>query len=104
MERDDFIDYNILTDIVGEELAEKVCEAFGGRSVYFPKRFEIVSKHKRLIRDFFKHNVSYSELAKKYGYTESHVRNIINNERKKRRKEKKQSTEYPSQPSLFDGI
>ncbi len=70
-----------IADIIGVEKAVKLCEVFSGISIYFPKLNTITrkSRYRQLLEDFKESKTSevYKELARKYGYSESHTRAII---------------------------
>lgn len=65
-----------LEDLIGPEAAQKVAEVFAGTNIYIPKNI-ITSQNYRAIRKEYKAGASYRELGIKYGYTETHIRNII---------------------------
>ena len=68
--------YSLLVDILGENQALTVAEAFSGTSIYIPKRI-VTSRRYRLIRDEFRVGADYHSLAGKYGYTVNHIRKIV---------------------------
>jgi hypothetical protein len=65
-----------LRDLLGNEQAEKVADYFSGSLVYFSKNIAIARKH-REIREAYREGAAYRDLGVKYGYTESHIRNIV---------------------------
>jgi Mor family transcriptional regulator len=71
-----------LTGIVGKEAAGQVAASFAGESVYIPKGITTAEQHKA-IRQEFRDGATYRELARRYGYTERHIRNIIHRKHKK---------------------
>ena len=68
--------YSLLVDILGEDQALTVAEAFCGTSIYIPKRI-VTSRRYRVIRDEFRAGADYHSLARKYGYTVNHIRKIV---------------------------
>ena len=68
--------YSLLVDILGEDQALTVAEAFCGTSIYIPKRI-VTSRRYRVIRDEFRAGADYNSLARKYGYTVNHIRKIV---------------------------
>jgi Mor family transcriptional regulator len=71
-----------LADIVGEEAARQVAASFAGTSLYIPKGIAVAECYK-LIRKEFEEGATYRDLSSKYGYTETHIRNIIHHKHKK---------------------
>jgi Mor family transcriptional regulator len=74
--------YEQLADLVGKEAAQRVVESFAGTNLYIPKGISTTTRHE-LIRKEFKEGATYRELSVKYGYTESHIRNITRREKSK---------------------
>jgi Mor family transcriptional regulator len=70
-------DFEMLANIIGPDLTRKIAETFAGSSVYIPKSVLNVLKHNE-IREQFKAGKSYRELCLEYGYAESHMRKIVN--------------------------
>ena len=68
--------YLLLVDILGEDQALTVAEAFCGTSIYITKRI-VTSRRYRVIRDEFRARADYHSLACKYGYTVNHIRQIV---------------------------
>ena len=71
-------DENILEDlegIIGTEAATRLVDHYSGSSLYFPQRLITKQKHRK-IREEYKNGATYRELAKRYQYTEQHIRNI----------------------------
>ena len=68
--------YSLLVDILGEDQALTVAEAFCGTSIYLPKRI-VTSRRYRVIRDEFRAGADYHSLARKHGYTVNHIRKIV---------------------------
>jgi Mor family transcriptional regulator len=71
-----------LTGIVGKEAAGQVAASFAGTNLYIPKGIVTAEQHKAIQQEF-RDGASYRELAIKYGYTETHIRNIIHRKYKK---------------------
>lgn len=69
-------DFALIEDIVGSEAAWKIAEMFAGSSVYFPKNM-ITNKNYYIIRKKHRNGATYRELSIEFGYTETHIRNII---------------------------
>jgi hypothetical protein len=65
-----------LRDLLGNEQAEKVADYFSGSLVYFSKNVVVARKY-REIRKAFREGATYRDLGTKYGYTETHIRNIV---------------------------
>jgi len=80
MENDDLLDE--LTAVVGRETAERLIEYYEGSNVYFSKRIRRKLKHQR-IKEEFKNGASYKELCVKFGYGETHIREIIHGKERK---------------------
>ena len=76
-------DYPDLVKFLGMEKAEKTIEEFNGTYVYFPsiKRCALTKVYGALREEFDGYN--HVRLAKKYGYTERHVRRIVGAVRKR---------------------
>jgi Mor family transcriptional regulator len=71
-----------LRGLLGDRQAEKVVDYFSGSQIYFSKNIGITRKY-REIRTAFREGATYRDLGAKYGYTESHIRNIIHRGRSK---------------------
>jgi len=69
-------DFDLIVELVGTKAAFRIAEAFAGSSVYIPKT---IMKHKEYheIRGRHRAGATYKELSGKYGYTETHIRNIV---------------------------
>lgn len=81
--------------ILGKEKARKLAKTFSGETVYFPEMKRACSgKVRQLILEQFDGN-NYSEIARKYGYSERHIRKIV-------KKGIAQKNIYENQISLFD--
>lgn len=69
-----------LIDLIGKEPTEKLCEEFGGSSIYIPKKdtwLRSVRNNNILIDNIA--GLSLSELRKKYNLSENTIRNILYN-------------------------
>jgi Mor family transcriptional regulator len=69
-------DFEQLEDLIGAEAAWKIAEVFAGSTIYIPKSI-LTNKNYFDIRRKYKSGSSYRELAVEFGYTETHIRNII---------------------------
>jgi Mor family transcriptional regulator len=69
-------DFEQLADLIGEEAAWKIAEVFAGSTIYIPKSI-LTNKTYFDIRRKYKKGMSYRELSVMFGYTETHIRNII---------------------------
>jgi len=74
-------DFEIIEDLIGAEAAWKLAEAFAGSAIYIPKNI-LTNRNYNDIRKKFKAGSNYRELSLEYGYTETHVRNIIHKKQK----------------------
>jgi Mor family transcriptional regulator len=72
---DDMIEQ--LAALLGKEKADEVAAFFAGESVYIPKR-RVIAKRHELIRADYRSGASYQELSLRYGYTQKHIRRIVN--------------------------
>jgi len=70
-------DYPELVVIVGYDKAQSVIKILGDMRIYFPtiKRSALEKIKKLIISEFNGYN--HISLAKKYGYSERHIRNIV---------------------------
>lgn len=80
-----------LADVIGIEATLKLCETFGGESLYIPLTDAVYAMVRRKwIREEYVHNNSNIRwIAKKYGLSEREVQRIVNEVR-------------PDQLSIFD--
>ncbi len=87
--------YPELCLILGEDKARITAKMFSGEIVYFPEiKRACAEKVRKLIKEQFDgHNLS--ELSKKYGYSERHIRRITE-------KPISKSQPYENQISFFD--
>jgi len=69
-------DFELIEDMIGTENAFKIAEAFAGSNIYIPKKI-LIRKNHHNIRKKYKAGSTYHELSVKYGYTTTHIRNII---------------------------
>jgi Mor family transcriptional regulator len=65
-----------LREIIGEEQAGRVAEAFAGTMVYIPKNVIARNLHKKIKKEFWD-GATYKELSRKYGYTERYIRSLV---------------------------
>jgi len=75
-------DFEQLEDLIGAEAAWKIAEVFAGSTIYIPKSI-LTNKNYFDIRRKYKTGSSYRELALEFGYTETHIRNIIHQKKDK---------------------
>jgi hypothetical protein len=69
-------DFEQLEELIGSEKAHKIVEVFAGSNIYIPKSI-LTTKAYQSIRSEYKAGSSYRDLSIKYGYSETHIRNII---------------------------
>jgi Mor family transcriptional regulator len=65
-----------LQNIIGEAAAKRFIEHYSGSNLYIPRGI-VIEQQNQKIREEFKNGASYRELALKYEFTETHIRNII---------------------------
>lgn len=73
---DDFSEgFKDIVEGIGIEAAYKLCELYGGLSIYIPK-VDYLTKRLRLlsIQEDYKKGVSFVEIAKKYNMSLNHIR------------------------------
>ncbi len=88
--------YRTIAKEIGFEGAKKLARLFAGDHVYFPTLEKACDpKRKELIRKEFD-GFNFKELAKKYDYTDRHIRNIVDD-----MVTKKRSGPIEGQISLF---
>jgi Mor family transcriptional regulator len=68
-------DFDLLKELIGEEVLYKVIKTLGGSTIYIPKRDRVA--HHNSIKQEFCNGASYHELAIQYGYTKSYIRKIV---------------------------
>jgi Mor family transcriptional regulator len=68
--------YEQLSEIVGEAAARRVAALFAGENLYIPKRIVTDEQHKAIQQEF-RDGATYRELARRYGYSERYIRNLI---------------------------
>jgi hypothetical protein len=77
-----------LEELIGLEAAMKVFDFFQGENIYFPKRVALEVLYNEIYQEL-KQGASYRDMCAKYGYTDSHIRQIerrcIEKERRMRR-------------------
>jgi Mor family transcriptional regulator len=86
-----------LEALIGKENAVKVMEYFAGENIYFPKNARLSELHEQLYGEL-SNGATYSDMAVKYGYTQSYIRKI---EHKKHAERKKKSGD--EQENMCDG-
>jgi len=69
-------DFEQLEDLIGAEAAWKIAEVFAGSTIYIPKSI-LTNKNYFDIRRKYKEGATYRELSMEFGYSETHIRNII---------------------------
>ena len=69
-------DFELIIDLIGEAAAFKLAEAFAGSNIYIPKNI-LKNRDYLEIRKKYRKGSDYRELSLEYGYTETHIRNII---------------------------
>jgi Mor family transcriptional regulator len=75
-------DFEQLEDLIGAEAAWKIAEVFAGSTIYIPKSI-LTNKNYFYIRRKYKTGSTYRELSIEFGYTETHIRNIIHQKKEK---------------------
>ena len=80
MEKDDV--YEELKNIIGLAAANSLVDYYSGSVLYIPQNITIKKKHGQ-IREEFKKGASYRELARRYEFTERHIRNITKERQEK---------------------
>ncbi|MBU5337261.1 Mor transcription activator family protein [Intestinibacter bartlettii] len=74
-----------LIEIVGEESYRKIVEHYGGTSIYIPVDVDYTRiERNKMIYEEFKRGMTYRELTRKYGLSESSIRKIIKMMRKEK--------------------
>lgn len=75
---DDFSEgFKDIAEDIGIEAAYKLCERYGGLSIYVPKVEYLTKRLRHLsIQDDYKKGLSFVELAKKYDISLNHIRVI----------------------------
>jgi len=68
-------DIDIILGIAGPDVTARLVEEFAGQSVYIPKNYAKRSVHDEVVADY-NAGFSYKELARKYHFTVSWVREI----------------------------
>ncbi|MBI4746769.1 MAG: hypothetical protein HY786_09635 [Deltaproteobacteria bacterium] len=77
--------YRQVGKVIGIENALRLGKEFGGENIYFPKLDSNLSpavkkRHRQIVKDY--QIMSVTELAKKYGVTESWVYEVLREARK----------------------
>ncbi|MGL5438809.1 MAG: Mor transcription activator family protein [Filifactoraceae bacterium] len=67
----------MLADVIGFENYKKLVRAYGGSSIYIPKRdgFVAILRNQKIIDEF--NGCNYRELANRYNVTEMWIRTIV---------------------------
>lgn len=72
---DDFTEeFKDIAEIIVIEAAYKLCELYGGLSIYIPKAYSLTTRirHKN-IQDDYKNGLFFIDLAKKYNISSNHI-------------------------------
>lgn len=80
-----------LSDVIGVEATLKLCEAFGGESLYIPLTDAVYAavRRKWIREEYAQRGANTRWIARKYGLSEREVQRIVNDVR-------------PEQISMFD--
>jgi Mor family transcriptional regulator len=70
------IDFERIHELIGTNKTYKLVDAFGGAILYIPIN-DVINQRHRYIREAFKQGKNYQDLAREYGYTTRHIREII---------------------------
>lgn len=75
-----------IVETIGLEATLKLVDLCGGQSLYVPKKesCELQARKRTIYEEWVSGKSTSLQLARKYNYTESHVRTIIREERSKR--------------------
>jgi Mor family transcriptional regulator len=73
-------DFELIQKLIGEDKMHKLVDTFGGAILYIPVN-DMINQRYRYIREAFKHGKNYQDIAKEYGYTTRHIRNIIHSKK-----------------------
>ena len=65
-----------LEGLLGTDKAIEIAEYFSGSHVYIAKSITLVKKYQKIKREYAE-GISIRELARRYAYTESHIRYIV---------------------------
>ena len=77
MDQDErFQPYWRTVELIGEEAADRLLREFPGSYLYFPKLLLTYRVYADMYRDW-ENGASYREIARRYGYSESHARHTI---------------------------
>lgn len=87
--------YRDIAEIIGFEAAMKLVEHCGGQNLYIPKKdsCELLAR-RRYIYAQWQEGVDCLSLAKRFNYTDSHVRQIVREERAKEFQERTRQEEF----------
>lgn len=72
-------DLQMLLGITGLEVFLKICKTFEGTSIYFSKSISKELERESILKDYQNSQITYKELARKYNYSETYIREICNN-------------------------
>ncbi len=78
-------DIDILVKIVGPDATNRIVDEFAGQSIYIPKNYKKRSLHGSIAEDY-RAGMSYRDLARKYHFTVSWIREICKKDAESRRK------------------
>lgn len=91
-----------VADLIGLDNALALVDMCGGMNLYVPKKdsCELAAKFRRIYEEYkaSKSGTVYVDIAKKYNYSESYVRDII---RKFERKRIEENYQKPVQKDMF---
>ncbi len=85
-------DIDILAKIVGPDATSRIVDEFAGQSIYIPKNYKKRSLHSSIVDDY-RSGMSYKELARKYHFTVSWIREICKKDMESRQQSKTQNLE-----------
>lgn len=77
-------DFGEIVNIVGVEKAQQIVDLLGGTSVYIPKTIQNSQRNRDIFHAWASGSKTPAQIAREYGLTESHVRNILKAERGKK--------------------
>jgi Mor family transcriptional regulator len=70
-----------LKEVIGIEAADRFVDHYSGTNLYTPKGIGLKRKYRK-IREEFRDGAGYKDLARRYGYSEQHIRNVIHRRKK----------------------
>lgn len=71
-----------LEQLLGIDALNRLVDGYAGSNLYIPKRWSDALRY-RAIRKEYQDGKTYKELSIRYGYTETHIRNIIHKKESK---------------------